>query len=113
MKFLIRDYPFINAMIYDTSAEKNWDSYKQSTIEKFEVFMQYDSFAGVMASDEPSAVYFENIKTVKDWYNEQFPTLEFNVNLLPNWAPSSLLGTDSYEEHLSEYLRIVEPNHIS
>lgn len=113
IKYLVRDDSDLNAMLYDESGTREWDEQKAKVAAKWEKFMQYDSFGGAMIIDEPNAKYFGNIRAVKDWYVEKYPSLDFNTNLLPNWAGANQLGSESYDKYVSDFMETVEPSQIS
>ena len=113
IKYLVRDDPDLNAMLYDTSHTQNWEERKANVARKWAQYAQYDSFGGAMAIDEPNANLFGNIRAVKDWYTQAFPDLEYNTNLLPSWASAAQLGSADYDTHVSQFMQTVAPTQIS
>ena len=63
--------------------------------------------------DEPSDALFPAIGQVIDLLHRLDPTREAYVNLFPNYASTSQLGNDTYEEHLERYLSIAKPAILS
>jgi|GEM_PF-1192575 len=53
---------------------------------RYDSFAAYDSFAGIFATDEPSAHMFEAIAAAQDWFEWNYPEYEFYVNLFPEYA---------------------------
>lgn len=113
IKYLVRDDPDLNAMLYDTTHTANWDEHKQNVQRKWALYGAHESFGGAMAIDEPNANLFGNIRAVKDWYTQTFLDFEYNTNLLPNWASEAQLGSADYETHVSDFIRTVQPTQLS
>ena len=68
---------------------------------------------GYYLRDEPSARVFPGIGVWADAYRRFAPDKIAYVNLFPNYATSAQLGTDTYEQHLEEFVRHVRPRVIS
>ena len=73
----------------------------------------YDSFAGHLITDEPSAKDFEKLGRIKEFYDKEMEGKDFYVNLFPTYATLSQLGTDSYEQYIQQYIDVVKPDYIS
>lgn len=85
---------------------------------RFSRYNESPAFFGVLASDEPCADKFPAIRKIQDWFFENFPGKEFEVNLLPTYAsPEQLSGFPdnaySYEQYLNDYVNIVKPKTLS
>lgn len=82
-------------------------------------FVEYDSFIGMNAYDEPSMDYYEPIAACQDWFLKNYPEYEFYTNLLPVYAtPAQLFGKKNgtglnYEDYVSEYVKEVNPAMLS
>lgn len=63
--------------------------------------------------DEPSDALFPAIGQVIRILKQLDPDREAYVNLFPNYASTSQLGNDTYEEHLERYLSIAKPDILS
>ena len=121
MKYYVRDYSFtdgcIEGIIVSAHSEeeaKTMLEQQQETMKaRFDEYNQYESFAGVLASDEPSVARYPAIKVTNQWFEENYPEAEFQVNLLPTYAANNqLFGTndtdktykDDYVGHFNEYV---------
>ena len=125
MKVLVRDYSSFGIQqtiaLGGTYAEAR-DNFAKKTEEikaRYDRFKEYDSFAGVLAYDEPDSTLFPAIAAAQDWFLKYYPEYEFYVNLLPNYAtPKQLFGTDSdkgytYADHVSMFVEEVNPMLVS
>ena len=74
-----------------------------------EDYKSYPALAGYFLGDEPSATAFPGLAKVVDYLREKDPQHPVFVNLLPNYASPEQLGTATYEEYLSRFLREVKP----
>lgn len=121
MKYYVRDYSFTDGCIEGIIAAANSEEEAQAMLEqqqesikaRFEEYSEYESFAGVLAVDEPAAARYPAIKVMNAWYEENFPETEFQVNLLPTYASlNQLFGTadtdktykDDYVGYFNEYV---------
>ncbi|MBE5742908.1 MAG: hypothetical protein E7360_06320 [Clostridiales bacterium] len=104
----------------------NYDQTKQVLEERSESlkanidqYVEYDSFIGINAYDEPSMDYYEPIAACQDWFLKNYPEYEFYTNLLPVYAtPSQLYGKKngtglSYVDYVNEYVKEVNPAMLS
>lgn len=71
------------------------------------------AFLGYHIIDEPSAAIFGNIAPIKAYLNEKDPDHLAYVNLFPNYASTSQLGSSSYQAHVDDYMSIVRPQVLS
>ena len=62
------------------------------------------AYIGDFIRDEPSASEFEAMGAYVKEYLTQMPDKEVYVNLFPEYASSTRLGTNTYEEHIDQYL---------
>ena len=63
--------------------------------------------------DEPGADRFPALAKVSQELQRQDPKHLPFINLLPTYAPPSMLGTPTYSEHLDRFLRLVKPAILS
>ncbi len=63
--------------------------------------------------DEPSKNMFDNLADVRKILGELDPEHESYINLLPNYASLEQLGHPSYEDHLEDFIKTVNPELIS
>ena len=85
---------------------------------RFSSYASSPAYLGLLASDEPCADKFPAIAKVQEWFYENFPNAEFEVNLLPTYANAEQLSgfadtPYTYTQYLDEYLRIVRPRSLS
>lgn len=125
MKVLVRDYSSFGVQqtiaLGGTYAEAraNFEKKSDEIRARYDKFSAYDSFAGVLAYDEPDSTLFPAIAAAQDWFLKYYPDYEFYVNLLPNYAtPKQLFGSDSdkgytYADHVSMFVEEVNPMLIS
>lgn len=111
MKYYVRDYSFADGCIEGIIAAANSEQEAQTMLEaqkesikaRFDEYSQHESFAGVLAVDEPSTKRYDAIAVMNEWYRENFPDTEFQVNLLPTYASASqLFGTNASDKKYGE-----------
>lgn len=125
MKVLIRDlhvqgiqYANMAGGTY-AEARERYNKLSTSLKARYDVFKMYDSFAGVIAYDEPDSTMFEAIAAGQDWFLTNYPEYEYYVNLFPNYASQDqLFGTDAnkgytYADHVKMFIEKVNPQLIS
>ncbi|MBE7084420.1 MAG: hypothetical protein E7368_00010 [Clostridiales bacterium] len=85
---------------------------------RLDLCAKHPSFAGVLAADEPHTDKYPHLKILQDWFNENYPGKEFEVNLLPDYASAEQLFNDekaefTYEKYLDDFVEIVKPEYLS
>jgi hypothetical protein len=68
---------------------------------------------GYCLGDEPGAGAFPDLRKTVDALRQGQPGKLAYINLFPNYAPTSALGTTSYVEHVARFLREVRPDVLS
>ena len=68
---------------------------------------------GYLMKDEPGASAFPNLAKRAEEIRIKHPGRFGYVNLYPNYAPLSALGTNSYDEHVAKFIRMVKPEVLS
>jgi hypothetical protein len=68
---------------------------------------------GYLLVDEPSAGSFPELAKRAEEIRAQRPGRFGYVNLYPNYAPVSALGTSNYDEHVAQFIRVVKPEVLS
>lgn len=68
---------------------------------------------GYCLADEPGPGAFPDLRKTVDALRLARPGKLAYINLLPNYAPASALGTTSYVEHVARFLREVHPDVLS
>jgi len=68
---------------------------------------------GYYLTDEPSASQFGTLAEITREFEKLDPAHPTYINLFPNYANEEQLGTATYEEHIRQYLDIVQPPLVS
>ncbi len=68
---------------------------------------------GYYLRDEPPASFFAGLATVGDVVKELHPGAWPYINLFPNYADASQLGTNTYDEYLEKFIETCKPPVIS
>ncbi len=68
---------------------------------------------GYYLRDEPSASFFPGLATVSSVVKELHPGVWPYINLFPNYADASQLGTKTYDEYLEKFIETCEPPILS
>ena len=63
--------------------------------------------------DEPNASDFATLAEIREILHEADPVHEAYINLFPNYASSKQLGNPTYEDHVEEYIKTVDPEIVS
>lgn len=64
-------------------------------------------------ADEPGAAQFSDLGRIVSYIRQRDPSHMAYINLFPNYASNSQLGTNSYDTYLSQYNSIVQPSLLS
>lgn len=67
----------------------------------------YESFWGIFAKDEPDASLFKPLGKACEVFKKVMPDKYFYVNLFPNYANNTMLGTNTYREYVNNYCALV------
>ena len=127
MKYYVRDYSFYDGCIEGIiqGAKSREDAQAQlaaaqSSIEaRFDEYASHPGFAGVLAIDEPSALKFDAIAVLNEWWEENYAEYEFQVNLLPTYSQQNQLfgdntSTKKYDaDYVGEFNELVDPSVLS
>ncbi|HOE62252.1 MAG TPA: hypothetical protein PKW18_01550 [Candidatus Sumerlaeota bacterium] len=65
---------------------------------------------GYLLKDEPSAADFKNLARKVEKNRERYPGKLSFINLYPNYANSGMLGKNTYEKYISDFMKIVNPD---
>jgi hypothetical protein len=68
---------------------------------------------GYYLRDEPSASFFNGLATVSSVVKEQHPGVWPYINLFPNYADASQLGTTTYDEYVEKFIETCQPPILS
>jgi hypothetical protein len=73
----------------------------------------HPALGGYFLIDEPGAEQFADLGKAVAGLRAADPRRLPYVNILPDFAPAELLGTDTYREHLERYMTTVRPTLLS
>src|SRR5262249_30155558 len=73
----------------------------------------HPALCGYFLVDEPNAARFDDLAKVVEHLRVADPGRMPYINLLPDFAPSDVLGTPTYREHVEEFVATVRPPLIS
>ncbi len=127
MKYYVRDYSFpdgsIEGIIAATENKRDAEDllaqYEDNIKARFDEYMTHEGFGGILAIDEPSTRKYESIAVMNEWYHKNYPTTEFQVNLLPTYATQAqLYGTNASngkyaKDYAQSFNDIVNPQVLS
>ncbi|MHB8863065.1 MAG: hypothetical protein ACYC6N_11715 [Pirellulaceae bacterium] len=68
---------------------------------------------GYYLRDEPNARMFPALARYAAAYRQTAPQTRPYINLFPNYASAQQLGTETYQEHLEQYITTVQPPFVS
>ncbi len=68
---------------------------------------------GYFVADEPGPGAYPALRKTVDDLRKARPGKLAYINMLPNYAPASALGTDNYDDFISTYLHAVKPDVLS
>jgi hypothetical protein len=68
---------------------------------------------GYYLRDEPSASFFTGLAAVSSVVKEQHPGVWPYINLFPNYAEASQLGTKTYDEYVEKFIETCNPPILS
>ncbi len=71
------------------------------------------SIWGYALRDEPSAADFPKLKEMADAVRREHPGKLAYINLFPNYASASRLGTETYDEHVRLFMETLQPGVLS
>ena len=74
---------------------------------------QSSAHYGYMIRDEPNASEFAGLGQLVDYLRQRDPDHLAYINLLPNYASDTQLGTNGYDAYLSQYINTVQPSLLS
>ena len=77
---------------------------KANIAANMEKYLERENFAGIYASDEPSAALFPGLKAAGEYF-KTFGSGEWWINVHPNSASLTILGAESYVAYLDDYAK--------
>lgn len=81
--------------------------------EVVEDYKDFDNIRGWWIYDEPAKSRFEIIAMLNEAFGKFSPDKKTVINLFPNYAKDSQLGTDGYEKYLSTFIETTKPDFLS
>ena len=107
IKFLPHDNSFaaLSGMLNEAEPDAaEVEATKASIATNMQKYLERDNFAGIYASDEPSATLFPGLKAAGEYF-KSFGRGEWWINVHPNSASLTLLGAESYVAYLDDYAK--------
>lgn len=120
------DYNLAYLLAYAGASSVKSESMVRSTLA---TIMSHDNFAGIMLSDEPGRVMYEDLATARGIFDKVLgETSEklYHVNLFPTYANQKQLyfrsytdddvvpgGSYTYEQYLADYMELYRPRVLS
>lgn len=99
----------ISDLYYNDAPQEEVD---RVVAEVIDYYKDFDIVREWIICDEPAAAKFDVIARITDAIHRFSPGIKAYVNLLPNYAPPEMLGTDTYEEYLSSFCEKTNPDYI-
>ena len=93
----------------ETPLPDNWRDMVEDYVTRFG---RKTALFGYMLKDEPNAAQFGQIAEVATAFRKVDPAHCTCVNLFPIYASKEQLGTETYEEHLEQFLTTVDPDFL-
>jgi hypothetical protein len=88
------------------TAKPGWQKVLAETIADYR---PYPALYGLYGWDEPASDLFAQVGAMNAEFCRQAPEYLFHLNIFPNYAEQSQLGTPTYREHVEKYVSIVKP----
>jgi|LSQX01.1.fsa_nt_gb hypothetical protein len=106
----------LKATVYDfrigKALEEGADS--ERLIREFcEDYREYPAFHSIHIIDEPHSSKFKKLAEIVRIIKKVAPDKEAYINLFPNYASPEQLGNETYEEHVNQFVEIVQPPILS
>ena len=73
----------------------------------------HPAFWGYYLTDEPNSSYFRRLAPVSKYLLKKDPKHVPYINLFPTYATREQLGNPTYEQHVDEFCRVVQPKLLS
>lgn len=98
--------------LYTSKEDLSQEDVDKAVQEVLEYYSVCDNITEWIVCDEPSAEKFDAIAKIADAIHRLSPEDKVFVNLLPSYAKSTMLGTDTYKEYLESFCEKVNPDYI-
>lgn len=76
-------------------------------------YKDFDNIKGWWLYDEPGRSRFEVLSMLNKAFKKYSPDKKTVINLFPNYANDSQLGTDGYEKYLDTFIEMTSPDFLS
>jgi hypothetical protein len=86
---------------------------RKNVTELVELVKNHPAVYGYNLRDEPSASFFPGLATVSSVVKELHPGAWPYINLFPNYAHASQLGTPDYESYVESFVEVCQPPILS
>ncbi len=106
----IKALPHDGRISWEMTGAPDW---KEQLAEVVADYGGHPALYGYYVKDEPNYMHFQALGEICRELERLDPDSLPYVNLFPTYANSNQLGTPTYEEHVREYLRIVQPRVLS
>lgn len=75
-------------------------------------YFKHPAYAGELLLDEPGKPLFSSVGAFTKRYEKLYPDKMWHVNLFPTYATGGI-KTSSYEDYISSWLNVIDPNYLS
>ncbi len=76
-------------------------------------YSKYPALGGYYVTDEPNSAVFPRLTAINKYLLKADPKRLPYINLFPNYANEQQLGNPTYEAHVDQFCKIVEPRILS
>ena len=101
---------------YEETAEKISKA-EDAIKSRYDGYTEFESFAGIVVIDEPSALYFDAIAAGQDWWLRNYPEYIYYVTLFPSYSSQGQLfgsgSTGIFREYVETFINKTNPAFIS
>jgi hypothetical protein len=88
------------------TTKPGWQKLMAETIADYR---SHPALYGLYGWDEPASDLFAQVGAINKEFCRQAPEYLFHLNIFPNYAEQSQLGTPTYREHVERFVSIVRP----
>ena len=89
------------------------EKYKANLDAVMKDYAGHPALWGYYVKDEPNSSQFDELARINQYLLQKDPKHVPFINLLPTYASDKQLGNFSYDAHVDEYLRVVQPRMLS
>lgn len=104
-------YMVFDVRVIDLLSGERSDEEIDSTIRAVcEDYRDYPALHSYLVKDEPDTSLFPRLRKITDAFKRHDPAHIPYINLLPNYAPPSMLGAPTYEAYVERFVEEVRPD---